>query len=598
MSLLVSGVFDIECEGWDTYVVGGCWDGREYHRFRDAFSLVSYMRERGGVWWGHYAGAYDMLSLLDEHVRQCSDEKIRFAMAGSRIVAAKYPGGFILRDSYALAPVKLKKFAKIAGLEKTEPALVCRCGEKCGGFCSIRRKMPEPLYRLVEEYLENDCKILMAALLEWFSFLRARFGEPKGTIGATSYAFSRQGKAAFDSRVHSFLANGYYGGRNEVFRQCSPSGWHEDINSAYVHALTLPMPVGPFKESYTTIPKGAKFWIAEAIVKVPESEHIPPLPVRVKGRSYYPRGEISGVWTSEELNALPAGWLQQIGFNISWEAADHPYRDYCERVWKYRSEAGKESVKGNLLKRLGVSLAGKLAQRPEVREVVYSRDMDEMSRLGYRPIGRSIHFWEREKYKIADCAHIHHAAFMTAHVRLNVWGRGRKANRSAVYTDTDSLFSEADNRDRLGYELGEWGRKCADHYQERDDCTCEWGGRGKYKDLDVQAPKLYRYFEAGEWATQAKGFGRTEPRFAAQESADQLYEQIAEGKTITIDRGVYPLLRAIRLRQELKGDRHVFIRRHDTRTHHPSANWIGGRLRDGEVLTRPPTMKDIAEVLR
>lgn len=592
MSVIVSGTFDIECEAWDKYVIGGCYDGSEYFSTRDIGELLDYMLQRGGTWWGHYSGAYDQLAILSEHAKRKDSEKVRLFMAGSRITCAAFGRKLLLRDSYAIAPTTLEKFATLIGERKTEPDLPCICGEQCKGYCSIKRSMSAANYRKVDSYMQNDCVVLFKALTYWLDFLRDNFGEPKGTVGASAFSFTKQGPAKWDSALYSFSQKGYFGGRTEVWKRESPigssgrwaqrmigksiapkmGGWHDDINSAYVDALRLPMPVGPAKETRKTIPSTAKFWIAEADVTVKQT-HIPPLPIKRDNRLFYPYGRFFGTWNSTELLAAVAdGYAQinSIGRVVYWEAEDYPYVEYCNHIWQVRHNAGKDTVSGKLIKQVAVSVCGKLAQRPEMREVIYSPEPI----IGMMPIDDSCRFWESKKFRIADCAHVHHAGAMTAHVRVRVRRRGDKAGTGAVYCDTDSVFSEVFIPDDIGFDLGEWLPSDKDK-----------GHDGTYYDFEALAPKLYRYKERKD-EFRAKGFS------LGSDNPGKRFDRVVRGEKVTITRGVYPLLRALRFRDT------IFERRNETKQFHKDAKWCGGRLKVGAFETRPPSIEEVHERIR
>lgn len=550
-----------------------------------------------------------MLCVLGEHAIR-DGHKVKTFMAGARITCAQFVGAKLtLRDSFAIAPLALEKFAGLSGDAKTSTGLPCRCDARtpkhpkgCGGYCSIRRNMSPADYAKTSDYMENDCRVLYNALNEWISFLDEKLGAAKGTIGASSFAFSGQEAAnwqaikdpdnplsqSYGTAIYNFSRKAYYGGRTECYRQLSPFGYHDDINSAYVDALRLAMPMGTPTRSNDRPIKGAKFYIAECSVSVPHSLHIPPLPIRRENRLFFPTGDIYGVWNSLELeSAERAGCkIKAIGRVVSWDAMDTPYADYCNTVWNLRAAAGKDTVKGKLLKQLSVSLAGKLAQRPEHKEVVYNPNVMEM--IGWTSIGKSTKWWYQESFKIPNCAHVHHAGVMTAYVRARMGDRARIHSDSSVYMDTDGLFCEKEIKEGQGKELGQFLPSLA-----------EKGHDGTYRDFQCLAPKLYNYTEM-EPEFRAKGFqlGKT--------NVAERYESIIAGESVELNRGVYPLLTALKRRDKLfekRGKDNIenplFIRRGETRQFRQRESaWIGARLKDGEIRTRPPTIGEVNQVTR
>ena len=546
----IDGVFDIETQDWVIFVLGGCYSESDgYREFRSLPAMVEYMRERGGTWWAHNGGRYDFLALFDvippEVPIQCN-------MAGSRVISARI-GKLELRDSYCIAPMRLAQFAGICGERKAEVGLPCECTKNCGGYCAIKREMSSERYALLSGYLREDCRVLHESLSTWLGYIRDHYGEPTGTIGGTSWRVCGGEETSLSPAHYAFARRGYYGGRTEVYRPRSSRGWHDDINSAYVHALTLPMPVGPASEAYCTIPRTAKRYVAEAIVLIDDAL-VPPLPYRTDNRLYYPTGRLFGVWTDIELRQ-PGVRVESIGRVLYWEAEDYPYADYCLRGWELRKQAGKSSVLGKLNKSLLVSLAGKLAQRPETKTIRRSPDIQTEP---WFQVGNSIEWYYRETFRLSKCANVHHAGAMTAHVRT-VLGARLRASPSPVYCDTDSSFSEVDLPLGRGAELGEWNPE------------------GEYRDFRALAPKLYSYWEGGSRHTREKGFPRNS------------FDELSAGGAVTIEAGVLGLTGAVR---KNKGE--VFLRNISTRRHNPVTGWIGGRLIDGEA-TRPPTIDEVEQ---
>ena len=593
-------VLDIECSGWDTFVTGALWQDGECLITRDPDELLDALLSVEGDVWAHNGGRYDWLWALDK-LSQRKKSKARIYLSGSSATRIDI-GSTRLKDSFRLIPMSLNKAAGIAGEGKTEVGLPCVCGEACGGYCSIRLDMPESSYRVVEEYLANDCRVLDKVLETVKEFSADNDIQLRGTVGGSAWATAQkwtgiENSSWFD-RHYQLARMGYYGGRTEVARMHAPKIERYDIHSAYPAALsTTALPVGQpslfaRENAKSRFDKGDPgVWNVKMFV--PEMM-APPLPVRTGERIVYPHGVISGVWARPEIEralevgCYPVEWY----WALVWDGTEPVLAETCSRIWELRARAERSGNKSlaRWLKWLANSLTGKLAQDPETRAIAMAIDGPPKACPGGECNGRCTpgkccdhqctrkcgrwdsidprgRLWSRPAYRMPSCAYVQWAAYLTSVTRVELHKQIIHAGSDWVYTDTDSVYAARKLFRRLGDGLG-W-----------------WGHEGSGIDWRAIAPKAYYYRDTSKEETptwiervKCKGLARLTP---------EAWEKYARGEQVTVDTGVEGLLTAARRGGSL------FVRRQLSRASRRNTEWCGGRLTCGDGSTRPPTMADV-----
>jgi hypothetical protein len=607
-SIPVDGVFDIETEFWDKFVVGGLLDlrndqsiyiDRTWHREDD---FVDILLSFEGTLWAHNGGKFDVLWFLHHLSRR--GIRAQIGLQGSR-VARIAVGSLEIRDSYSLIPLRLADAAKIGGHEKAETGLPCVCEGDCGGYCSINRRMSFGDLAKLRGYLEVDCQSLAGALRALVGFCDTYDLDLATTVGQASWKTASRwleipdvdwGKHGGGSR-YKMAREGYYGGRTQVFRPFASSGYRYDINSAYPAALSitdLPMGLPQIVENPDEVARSflaGKEGIYTASVFVSPEVHVPPLPVHFPLRVGFPVGEIRGTWSGLELREaeMAGATIRSFGRSMVWAFAERVLQPFCEKVWQLRHTLGKAHPIAKWLKWFLNSCTGKLAQRPETERVVMNPDPMDVKlchasddcrnrRLcgkvccehrcskkcgGWKSLSSEQGIWSHEVYRMAPSGYVHWAAYLTASTRLSLRSQltaDGQDGLTAVYCDTDSCYATRPRTWNTGKELGQWDVE------------------GTFKDFRALAPKTYRYTDQnGNRHVRAKGIP----------GADAVWDQIAAGETITVDRGVNSLKLALR---DKSGQ--LFKRRQLTRAVRADGVWFGDRKRRGEV-TCPVPMAEV-----
>jgi hypothetical protein len=444
----------------------------------------------------------------------------------------------------------------------------------CGGYCSIRRDMSETMMRDLRRYLEYDLNSLDKLLDRVKDYGDVNDLDVCGTIGSSSWNtaaramslpsanwHSRDGRS--EGALYNFLRLGYFGGRTQLFWPEPPKdilGYRYDIISSYPAALkNLQLPWGPRREVVDAQAMAAfregKEGIYEATVIVP-SMHIPPLPVRCKDRIAYPLGRLHGVWPANELRYAETVGCTIVSFGraIIWQSVYPVFKAYCDRIFKLRDNADTTSALGQFLKWFANSLTGKLAQDPTNEECrmgvpeseLYCKQeydckdgamcpkagqqkccLHHCDQHHFMSLSGNDNIAVRPLWRMPDCAHIHWAAYLTAHARIELHkmliadGQGGK---TAVYCDTDSCFSTTERFHNIGNALGNFKFE------------------GYWWHFHSMAPKTYSYIDPGKWDDE-NGYFIESGEFVARSKgipdANKNYHKLAEG--VLIDRGVESL---------------------------------------------------------
>lgn len=602
-ALAITGVWDIETKNWDTFLCGQTLDihGNAFVSW-DEEEFFEHLLSRRGVWYAHVGGRFDALWFLDHCCRQAIKWSAR--MRGSGILSAKAEE-LELRDSFAIVPMKLSKFAPLGGIEKCELHLPCECDERstdnpagCGGYCALARPLSSAERRNVTDYLHVDCEALLSALLALEARCEADGIELRLTVGSSAWNTAKTWldlpDCGHDLGKYRDIREGYFGGRTEVYCTRGDSGHRFDIHSSYPAALSrLAIPVGRGKAyigSHTrALYDAGKDGIVWADVHIPES-YVPPLPVRMPDRLLYPTGPASGAWTAHELRyAESCGVrIERITRGYMWASSAPILAPFANRVWalrdKYAATGNKaDKVYSDWCKWLANSCTGKFASKPENSSLEYHPAAIDDSDPDAAPILSTdsevvcTHggvFVTKTRARVDPCAHVQWSAYLTAEARIELH-KQQRSSACLYYSDTDSVYSRDMLTRRIGPDLGEWGYE---------------GGLTEWSAL---APKVYRYRCTGLPHCKEKGHaqGGYHVRGKGMSGLDSDgFDALESGKVWTTEKGVKGLKTAVR------GKGPIFEKRKLSRGLHPIPGWVGGRELEADgINTRPTTVKRYQE---
>lgn len=610
-TIAVDGVFDIETQGWDKFLCGCLYRRGQkplvytWEREKDLVAAILFFK---GTLWAHNGGRFDALWLLRNLVEMDARVKAEIIVSGQSVISIRI-GDLTIRDSARLLPMTLNHAASMVGGSKLKLDFPCNCKIYCGGYCQFSREMPRARLNEVIDYMVEDCRLTMAVLDYVKNYAEENDLDLRGTIGASAWATAARRYdlpvARWKSREQYFFARGsYYGGRVQVFRPQADSGRRYDINSAYPAALTKTvLPCGKMLQTQG-FKTGLKFWngyegVYEATVKI-DPTFIPPLPYRTKQRVAYPVGEFRGIWTRIELlNATTMAGLTIVKWHrgLSWSDSKPLLKPFAEYIWDLRAKAiaatpsGKKHGLAQFLKLFANSATGKFAQRPDTDKVLMTDEprgcrpehdcLDGVlhgvrrccKHRCYERCGRDIPldphsgqeaFWVRRQFQFHDCGHVQWSAYLTSRARIDLHGQltgDYQGGKTAVYCDTDSVFTTSSRTWEIGDGLGQWAEE------------------GAFSDFVSLAPKVYAYRdEKDRFVARAKGIPNAEDQWA----------KIVAGQAVAIDKGVNSFKTAV-----AKGD--LFQRKDAQRRIIANTTHYGDRITSGEV-TLPQKVEDLCPV--
>lgn len=396
-----SPFFDTSGEGYwrERYF----WEGGCVDRFMREVLRKKYL---GKHVYAHNAGRFDYLFLLPWLMRSGEKLGYRFSvipvsssiqvldvwrvsdrlqtmaeeatLEGDHKAAKRYVGNKWRRwrflDSFKLIPTSLDKAAKGFGL---------------AGKLEHDLALPEwhPSWPV---YNGQDCRELFGVLEKFHHYVEeVLLGEVGITAPATSVKLFRRRflKRAIprSEETHSFVRDGYFGGRVEVFRSKGERLRYYDLNSSYPRAMLEPMPVGEGVVWEGKPP--ARFLkshigFVECEIEVPEME-IPPLPIRGKkslglpeGKLLFPVGNLRGIWEWGELElAIERGCKIHRFLRSVWYEAGPLFQEFVETLYRYRDKSQPDYDPGlaEVVKIMLNSAYGKFGMRTR-RKKVYRFD--------------------------------------------------------------------------------------------------------------------------------------------------------------------------------------------------------------------------------
>jgi hypothetical protein len=483
----LSGTFDIECAAWDQFRLGACYRGFAGSEkiFYDADEMIDYMRGHGGTWYGHAAGIYDSLLVVD----RLTSRGIKFqADEAAQRITRLVCGALNLRDSYSLFPAPLDDLCGMINRPVPKLPWSCICSRDCGGYCQIPARTAAGKHDPdLEDYCVADCRDLYDGIAKLMERTAADGIDLRGTLGSTAWAHAKMRLGLPDAEFPSWdiwrrirLAD--KPGRLFIIRPTADGpGSHSDIINAYPAALQrAELPVGECSEVGGRRAMGALVQalpgIYSATVRVPDDCFLPPLPWKIGGRTVYPTGTFSGTWCLPELAAAADRGVEILECHsaIIWEAAIPVFGDLMTELYALRKSAGKRTAYGQWLSRLAKALCGKLAEGPERSRVLAFPERvklctrDRGCRNGctgrcrrYTPIDLFGRIWSAPYWKLPPSAHVHWSAYLRAHTRIQLLTEAERFGESdLVYGNTDSLWTIGRKLPSpIGDDLGHWERK-------------------------------------------------------------------------------------------------------------------------------------------
>lgn len=526
---------DIECEDWEHFVLGcAASETGEAHHFRTLRQMADWYvgLDPRDVVIAHNGGRYDFLALLSVLWRE--GPKWTGTLAGSALVSLRARGHAELRDSYRLVMQSLRDWTGA----KEALGLPCLCGEDCGGYCSIHRKMAARVRERVAEYCLQDCRALITAYkstvaraeADGFAIRDAR-GKVRRTCGGVAWATAQAlcPELAGDGPPEDWseldtLMLAAFGGRVEGGATHADRVEQDDVNSMYPWCLTQPVPTG--KASILHDARAARRAFARGrpgiyTARVSQrAEQFALLPHRgPEGDMLWATGEVEGSWSHLELEAAARhGATVRVQSGIVYAREKAIYAPFMRRMWELRDDArarGDESYR-EFVKRIANSFTGKTGQEADSETLHILDERNDTPREDWRYCGGTgpLSVFVSTHRRIPDCSRPHHYCTLTARSRVKLLEeRLLPAGERFVYCDTDGAKYRGKRiRTNSGDGLGEW---------KYEGALAPWRCRGL---------KLYAGMDAdGEWAVKAKGIPN---------AALSTFQALCAGLTVAREAGV------------------------------------------------------------
>ncbi len=438
MGLRMCGVFDGDRYRWYTTIDGFISNELTY-------------KNRGKWFYAHAGGLADFqfvivrLQALGYSVQGSTSGSSAIICHVSRMVWSQdkqcmIPGKdrWHFVDSYWLIRDSLRNIAKWVG-----------AGGKGNENESVDYYADAPLLEL-RDYNERDCLILFRAIELFGSTLYELGGQLRMTQASCAMDLFRRKFLRADvetnATVNEVARNAYHASRVEVLATDCEDAYYYDVNSSFPYAMTFPVP-GALKGGYRGRPKGdpADLWMADVEVMVPD-DYLPPLPVRMGGRLFFPTGNFRGWYSNIDIELLlkNGGTIRKMYESMVFEP-NTDLRDYSLTLYDLRKRS--EGVLKVVCKYLMNSLYGKFAESDLKSEIIVNPPE-------VRPEWTMMTPGVFVNEKVAPVPHMHVpiAAHVTAIARRTLF-ECMGYSSELHYCDTDGFSTTQRYRD--GNELGE-----------------------------------------------------------------------------------------------------------------------------------------------
>jgi hypothetical protein len=420
-------------------------NGYRYYTDIESFLLAEFTRAADGTWfYAHAGGLYDFQWILRE-----LKENPRFR---EWEVSASFSGGsaFI---------VKIRRGHHVFRILDSLWTMRTTLAE-IGTWCGCEKLAEEGIFEADLEklivYNRRDCEILYRSLHDYQKLFLSEGTELRMTLASTSLAWFRRKFLSRDihttKAVNALARHSYYSSRVEIFEYSCGHAWYHDFNSSFVHAMREPLPcehIGGGRD--IRLPTRLdRYYLADVEIEIPEM-YLPPLPVRRKGRIFFPWGRWRGWYSRTDIElALQFGArIIRVYDSLVFDTfTDLKY--FAEAVWEKR-HAGKTAFEKKGYKLAGNSGYGKFGEHEEKFEMhLHPQDSGHAGDLMLEPglILRKIR---------AKVPHVHVpiAVAITSIARRNLYlklNQELEKGGHLYYCDTDSVLGTEllQTSDKLG----------------------------------------------------------------------------------------------------------------------------------------------------
>lgn len=435
MRLRMAGVFDktygYRCyESIDMFISNelthenrGKWLYAHAGGLADFHFVIHRLKELGFSVRGSTSGSSAIIVKVFRLVREVVDGVARWVEGKDR---------WYFVDSYWLLRDSLRNIGKWVGIAKGNEDESVEFYEKAD-FYTLR------------DYNEQDCRILYAGIEFFEQAVWDLGGQLMKTQASSAMDLFRRRFLSKDIRtseaVNLQAINALYASRVEVLATECEDAFYYDVNSSFPYAMTYPQP-GELNGVHRTIPDWQGPYIADVTVRVPEN-YLPPLPVRMAGRLFFPFGTWRGWYSNIDIEVLlkSGGTIEQVHECLTFHE-NYDLADYSRTLYELRRKS--EGFPKLAYKYLLNSLYGKFAESSEKSEIIVNPiDVEE----GWQMMIPGVFIHE----KIVDVPHQHvpiavHVTAIARRTLFDFMGLSEKLH----YCDTDGFSTEQRFRDGDG----------------------------------------------------------------------------------------------------------------------------------------------------
>lgn len=454
----IPGTLEVRCVG--------VYDGNQYRCYSSvqAFMDNEFTHKNRGKWfYAHAGGLADAQFIIHDICKTLKTKgyQVNAAFSGSSAIIVKCARGhntWILVDSYWLLRDKLSEIAKWLGTSKGKGSYD-RLLDPDEAFISddeyeSRRLAKREWYATVSfqelrQYNEQDCVILWRAIYELQLTILELGGQMQMTMASTAMQLFRRKYLTLDietnSSINFYARQAYTASRVEVLKREVKNSYYFDVNSSFPYAMTYPCP-GNYLGCGTTLPDDG-IYIAKVLVDIPDT-FLPSVPLRMRGRVFFPTGTIESWLTSVDIQLLQREGAKILKvYEVLHFEEFSDLRAYALDIYKLRKKATSafEKVAYKLFLN---SLYGKFAESDHKQSLVIDPDTIDATSMEMVMPG----VWLKEKIVPVPHMHVPIAAHITAIARRTLYDYMAQV-REVHYCDTDG-FSATDSLP-VGEELGD-----------------------------------------------------------------------------------------------------------------------------------------------
>lgn len=452
------------------------FDTGEFHTFRKPKAAVKWLGKQtcaADIWCTNLG--YDLANLF-----QGSFYFLEITYIKGRIISAKIRGTkVVFKDTLNHWKISVQEMGKRIGLEKLEAN---------GNYDDV-------------EYNQRDARITRTFVLTMKAKYEEFGAELKSTIGSTalnlfhSRFHPKPEHSAFSDQHISWMLDGYFGGRVEIFHTEPVTGpiYYYDFNSLYPSTMVgrdFPkLDRFGFTKNFNESAEG----MVEALVQVPKEMEIPYLATRSDHGLIFPTGRFRGRWTHFEMRqAQKFGVkIEKVYRALEFLGTTRPFDEFMTTLYKQRLEAKAigDELMSDSAKLIMNNLYGKFAQGNEITKLVpyVKSELQQGDQILQDMVLRN------QVKDYPKHTNVIWSAYVTAYGRDKLHTAMMdvlKAGGQMLYCDTDSVIFRGKTPFTDSKELGELKLENIFDYAH------------------FKLPKLYRLDKDGKTTARAKGVPR------------------------------------------------------------------------------------------